>query len=155
MPLSSDCMTLLRPVGTILPGAVATISTQPNTDQAKASIKNAIIAPAMARPAGEAGVSMISSAAGRNSRSSCERDRSDGLWSAATMSYHLLQPRLRAVKHGVASAAAHELVVRAVFDDLAVLDGEYPVGLPQGGETMSDDEDSAPGADAAHVLLDD
>src|SRR5262245_25254641 len=71
------------------------------------------------------------------------------------MSSHLLQSHLRAVERGVPSAAAHKFVVRAVFDDPAVLDRDYSVGLPQGRETMGDDEDCAPGTDAAHVLLDD
>src|SRR5689334_17109735 len=71
------------------------------------------------------------------------------------MSSHLPQSHLRAVEHGVPSAAVHKFVVRAVLDDPAVLDRKYPVGLPQRRETMGDDDDRAPGADAAHVLLDD
>src|SRR5262245_40003172 len=154
MPLSSDCMTLLRPVGTILPGAVATISTQPSTAQVNASTKNRMIVPAMARPAGEAGVSMISSAAGRNSRSSRDLEGNGSLRDAATMSPHLQQSDLRAVEQGVPAAAAHKFVMRAVFDDPAVLDRDYAVGLSQGREAMGDDEDGPPDADPAHVLLD-
>src|SRR5262249_5239946 len=124
-------MTLLRPVGTILPGAVATISTQPSTAHVNASTKNVMIVPPMARPAGEAGVSMISSAAGRNSRSFWDLEGTDNLRDAATMSPHLQQSGLRAVERGVSAAAAHKFVMRAVFDDPAVIDRKYAVGLPQ------------------------
>src|SRR4029453_7744324 len=125
-------MTLLRPVGTILPGAVATKSTNPSPAQVNASTKNAVIAPAMERPAGEAGVSMISSAAGRNSRSLWEREGNGSLRDAVAMSPHLLQSGLRAVEHGIPSAAAQKFVVRAVFDYPTLVDRQYPVGQPQG-----------------------
>src|SRR5215475_2029578 len=99
-------MTLLRPVGTILPGAVATISTQPSTAHVNASTKNAIIVPPMARPAGEPGVSMISSAAGRNSRSLRNLEENRRLRDATTMSSRLQQSGLRAVELGVSAAVA-------------------------------------------------
>ena len=58
------------PIGTILPDAVAMMSTWPTDRPATARTKNAMMVPPTARPTGEAGVSRISSAAGRN----CTRD---------------------------------------------------------------------------------
>jgi hypothetical protein len=53
-------------VGTILPCAVAMMSTWPNVSQPIAIAKNSINVAPMARPTREASVSRISSAAGRN-----------------------------------------------------------------------------------------
>jgi hypothetical protein len=68
IPVSSGWIVLVRPVGTILPDAVAMMSTWPKIDQATAIAKNRMIVPPIALPAGEAGVSRISRAAGRNWR---------------------------------------------------------------------------------------
>ncbi len=68
MPVSSGWMVLVRPVGTILPEAVAMMSTWPKIAQTTAIAKNRMMVAPMARPTGDAGVSRISSAAGRNWR---------------------------------------------------------------------------------------
>ncbi len=53
----------------ILPGAVATISTDPRQAQANATTNTAMSVAPIARPIGEGGVSTISRAAGRNANS--------------------------------------------------------------------------------------
>src|ERR1017187_3748424 len=68
--LSRGWTTLVRPVGTILPGAVAMMSTEPMQAHKSAMTQNTMIQAAMRRPAGFGGVSMTSMAAGRNSISS-------------------------------------------------------------------------------------
>ena len=68
IPVSSGWMVFVRPVGTILPDAVAMMSTWPKIAQTTAIAKNRMIVAPIARPTGEAGVSRISSAAGRNCR---------------------------------------------------------------------------------------
>src|ERR1700712_4408969 len=100
-------MVLVRPVGTILPDAVAMMSTRPNTPQATASTKNRMIVAPTARPAGEAGVSRISSAAGRNWRAvASDRDRtcpaSRLIRGTATLADDM-QPRLHLVKARIAA----------------------------------------------------
>src|SRR5215831_6014418 len=63
-------MTLVRPLGTIRPDAVATISTLLRHAQTRARQNNAMIVPPMAPAIGGGGVSTISSAAGRKASSS-------------------------------------------------------------------------------------
>lgn len=55
----------------------------------------------------------------------------------------------------VAPVRADQLVVRAIFDDAAVLDGNDAIGAPNRGEPMSDNENRALFANPPHVLLDD
>ena len=66
IPVSRGWMVLVRADGTILPDAVAMMSTLPTDPHTSARRKNAMMVPPTARPTGEAGVSRISSAAGRN-----------------------------------------------------------------------------------------
>ncbi|WP_138379542.1 hypothetical protein [Luteithermobacter gelatinilyticus] len=68
-PSSAGWITLILPRGTILPWAVATTSTRPKIAQNSARLKKTIRLIIMMRPAGEAGRSRISSAAGRKSAS--------------------------------------------------------------------------------------
>src|SRR5260221_12040495 len=67
---SSGWMILVLPWVTILPGAVAMMSISPIQDQATAKTAMAMMVRPKSLPIGEAGVSMISRAAGRKSRSS-------------------------------------------------------------------------------------
>src|SRR5258706_7854082 len=119
-------------------------------------MKNGMMAPPMARPTGEAGVSMISKAAGRNSSSS-RRQRRLATGSARPIadSDDFMKARLGAMQHGIAPALADELVVTAILDDLAALDGDDAVGQTHRGEPVGDDQDGPAGTDPAHVLLDD
>src|SRR5262252_6831426 len=128
-PISSGWTVLVRPLGTISPGAVATISTCPMVAQATASTKNRMMTPPIARPAGEAGVSMISRAAGRNSSSSRRRRRrATGRTGPTADSDDFMKARLGAMQHGIAPALADQLVVTAVLDDPATLDGDDAIG---------------------------
>src|SRR5258708_11681253 len=70
LAVSSGWMILVLPLVTILPGAVAMMSISPMQDQATAKTAMAMMVAPSSLPIGEAGVSMISSAAGRKSRSS-------------------------------------------------------------------------------------
>src|SRR4051794_436385 len=131
---------------------MAMMSIWPRHAQASAMRKNAISVAPIARPAGDAGVAMISSAAGRNSRSSrrggaARRSRitlPEGVSVGAGASAGFMEPRLHAMQRGIASAAADQFVVVAVLDDAAALDGDNAVGLAHRGETMRDDDDGAP-----------
>ena len=66
---SSGWISLVLPLGTILPLAVTTMSTLPNVAQASATQKMAMMVAPTARPTGDGGVSAISSAAGRKASS--------------------------------------------------------------------------------------
>jgi hypothetical protein len=67
-PISRGWITFTRSLGTILPGADATMSIVPTNAQASAALNMKIIQPPTARPTGDGGVSTISNAAGRNAR---------------------------------------------------------------------------------------
>ena len=47
---------------------------------------------------------------------------------------------------GVRAALLHEVGVAALLDDAAVLEDEDAVGVAQGGEAVSDEDDGAIGA---------
>src|SRR5262249_5752266 len=68
-PVSNGWTTLVLPLGTIFPGADATMSIVPHQAQASAALNGGMLLTAVARPTGEGGVSTISSAAGRNANS--------------------------------------------------------------------------------------
>src|SRR5262245_18151060 len=155
MPVSAGWTTLVLPCGTIWPVAVATMSTLPMQAQAIATIATRMMVNPIARPTGEGGVSTISRAAGRNSRSSrvrrgkrssfalvfsgagCRASPAGTLGSGtgrrlrAALSCcidHLA--RLDAMQQRVAPAAADQLFMLAVLDDAALLDGDDAVALP-------------------------
>src|SRR5713226_4342983 len=151
-------MILVRPVGTIFPGAVATISICPKVAQASAKTKNRMMTAPMARPAGDAGVSTISSAAGRNSSSVRERSRGTSAVVRVGSEMSLadfMEADLGTVEHGVATADAEQFVVAAVLDDAPALDGDDAVDLAHRGEPVRDDEDGAARTDPAHVRVND
>src|SRR6516225_8327144 len=118
-------MTLVWPVGMILPVAEATISTWPKIAHTSARQNRAIILNAIARPAGDGGVSTISSAAGRNASSCLSRPllaREKGstfcTFAAAPRDVCLadcMDARLELMQRRVAPACIDELVVGAVL----------------------------------------
>src|SRR5260221_7187266 len=55
----------------------------------------------------------------------------------------------------VAPAGGDELVVGAVFDKAAAVDGDDAVAAADGREPVRDDEHRSPAADLLHALLDD
>ena len=88
----------------------------------------------IARPIGDGGVSTISSAAGRKASSSraaagCALGKGElTLPAGRTGSADFMEACLQAVERGVAAAGADQLVVGAVLDDAAALDGDDAVG---------------------------
>ena len=73
-PVSNGWTSLTRPLGTIFPLEVATMSTCPKHAQIKARQNTAMMVAPIARPIGDGGVSTISRAAGRKAISSrCRR----------------------------------------------------------------------------------
>src|SRR5215510_15146907 len=150
-------MTLMRPLGMIFPGAAAMISTSPSEAQASAKANSAMTVKPMARPIGEGGVSTISSAAGKNS-SSCLSRRvgrgGSGMMFLAGFSADFMDSGLQAMEGGIAAAGVDQIVMAAVLDDAAGLDGDDPAGAPHRREPVGDDEDSAALGDLLHVLLD-
>src|SRR5258708_23874553 len=66
-------MTLMRPLGLIVPVAAATMSIVPQDAQASDAQNSSARVRAIIRPIGDGGVSTISSAAGRNASSSRRR----------------------------------------------------------------------------------
>src|SRR5439155_3816022 len=59
-----------------------------------------------------------------------------------------------AVERRVAAAPPNQLVVRALFDELAVLEDDDPIGVANGREPMRDDECGPAGEQRPQRLLD-
>src|SRR5271155_5446140 len=154
-PISKGCTILVRPLGTILPGAEAIRSTLPKLAQASAKQKAAIRVKEIARPIGEGGVSTISSAAGRKASPSPGRSRCEPGRVARALPDDFMNPRLQAVERGVAAAGAEQLVMGPVLDEPAALHGDDAVAAAHRRQAMGDDDDGAVLGDVRHVLLDD
>src|SRR5579872_1507545 len=151
-------MVLVRPVGTILPCAVAMMSTWPKVAHKIAIAKKRIIRPPIARPIGDAGVSRISRAAGRNWRAVSCRAHLDPLglsWITSDASADDMEPRLDLVKGSITPGLFDQLIMAAVFDNVPGLDGDDPVGMAHRRQAMGDDEHRSARGDLAHVTLDD
>src|ERR1700758_2353461 len=135
------------------------MSTVPMLAQMRARQKIAMIVTPTARPAGEGGVSTISSAAGKNASSSGLRLGANFPASCPpsrlTRLPNFMDACLNAMQRRVAPAGCYQLLVRSVLDQPAAVDGDDAIGAPHGGEAMRDDEDRAPAHDRLHVLLDD
>src|SRR5580693_1319653 len=121
-PVSNGCTTFVRPVGTILPGAVAMMSMLPNDAQASATQNSAMMVKAMERPTGEGGVSTISSAAGKNASSSRSR-RLFGLGNSMTRLADVMDACLQSVQRRVAAAGLDQLVVGPVLGQAPAING--------------------------------
>src|SRR5580704_10233507 len=154
-PVSNGWISLVRPPGTILPVDVVTISTLPSDAHASATQKTATMLTPIARPTGEAGVSVISSAAGRNAISASRR-RISALGSATAflLLAGVMDARLQVMQLCVAPVRTDQILVVAVLDDAASLDRNDPVGLAHRREPMGNDKNRPAGGNAFHVLLD-
>ena len=62
-----------------------------------------------------------------------------------------MDPRLQAVERGVAAAGSDQLVMAAVLDEPAVLDGQDVVAPPHGRQPVGSDDDGA--AAAMHSMF--
>src|SRR6478752_4416178 len=153
-PVSNGWITFVRPVGMTLPGADAMMSILPKYAQASAAQNRTAMRMAIERPIGDAGVSTISSAAGRNASSSLLR-RSLGRVKTTTFLADFMDSTLQAVDRGIAPAGPDQFVVAAVLDQPASFDGHDAVGRPYRRQAMRDDEDRASLGNPLHVLLDD
>src|SRR5262245_36077449 len=156
-PVSNGCTTLVRPLGTIFPVADATMSMVPNEAQMSAAQNMRPMVPAIMRPSGDGGVSMISSAAGRNASSSPRRagPRRIGIRCRIGALADFMDACLQPVQRCIAAACLDQGVVGAVLDQTAPIEGDDAVREPHGREPVGDDEDGAPLCDLVHVLLND
>src|SRR5712671_433595 len=109
---------------------------------------------ATARPAGDAGVSTISSAAGKNAVSS-DLARPADLGNATIFLTDFMDARLETIEVGIASRRTDQLVVRPVLDDPTLFDSDNAMGPTHGRETMSDDQGGTALDDLSHVVLND
>ena len=117
----------------------------------------------IARPVGEGGDFTISSAAGRNAISSRSRRlRAFGNGTILAdfvdsdfMDSDFMDATLHAVEGGIAPTGSDQLVVRAVLDKPAALNGHDAVAGAHRREAVRDDEHRAALGDLAHVLLND
>src|SRR5262249_8714245 len=161
-PAPNGCTTLVRPLGTILPVADATMSIVPTAAHSRAAQNKRPMTAAMARPMGDGGVSMISSAAGKNASSSRRRARTDRggtrLGTDAALAATLadfMDACLQPVQRCIAAACLDQCVMGAVLDQTPAIEGHDAIRRAYGREPVSDDENRAPAGDLLHVLLDD
>src|ERR1700761_8074951 len=152
-PVSNGWISLVRPPGTILPVDVVTISTLPSDAHASAKQKTATMLAPIARPTGEGGVSVISSAAGRNAISASRRRTSARGNATMFLLTDVMDSRLKVMQLCVASVGPDQIVVVAVLDDAASLDRNDPVGLAYRREPMGDNKNRPAGGNPFHVLL--
>src|SRR5262249_30868568 len=105
------------------------MSTRPKVAQQITTTKNRMMVPAIARPAGEAGVSTISIAAGRNStcaRRAAAHDNGS-VRTTPFRSADFIETCLEAMQRCIATIRSNQFVVDAVFDDAAPLDSDDAV----------------------------
>ena len=111
------------------------MSILPNDAQAKARQNRTMIVQAEARPVGDGGVSTISRAAGRNASSYLSRRldrRGRGMMFLAELSADFMDPGLQAVERGIAAAGIDQILMGAVLNEAARVDGHDPVGAAHG-----------------------
>src|ERR1700722_2111393 len=153
-PVSNGWMILVRPLGMILPGATATMSTVPMHAQPSATANTAMMVKATARPTGEGGVSTISSAAGRNASSAFRRSaRPAG--KATIFLADFMQTCLEPVERYIPAAGLDQTAMAPVLDQAAALDGDDAIGKPQRRQPMGNDKHRPAAGDLGHVLLND
>src|SRR5882672_8573981 len=153
MPVSKGWIILVRADGTIFPDAVAMMSTLPIAAQASATTKNATIVAPTARPTGEAGVSRISSAAGKN----CNAMGSRVLVATASgddMKVSL-SAGLQLMQGGIATRPLHKFVVCAILHNAPSFDRDDPIGIANRGKAVGDDQNCWPLRNPAHIALND
>src|SRR5262245_47466497 len=161
-PVSNGWMSLVRPLGTIFPLADATMSIVPHQAHTSAAQNSAMMVAPIVRPIGDGGVSMISSAAGRNASSSprlsCARrngiTRRIGLTGVAG-SGDFMDSYLQAMQRCIAAAGLDQRVMSAVLDQAAALERDDAVRRPHGRKPVRDDQNRPPLGDLLHVLLND
>src|SRR5207244_6491905 len=126
----------------ILPVAVATISTMPNDAHDSATQKTAMMLAPIARPIGDGGDSVISSAAGRKAIS-CSRRRTSALGNGTIFRLaDVMDTGLQVMEVCVAPVRADQLSMAAVFDGAATVEGDDPVCIAGGREPGRGDEHS-------------
>src|SRR3974390_2501265 len=153
-PVSNGWITLVRPLGIILPLAEATISTLPNVAQPRAKQNSAISVSPMARPIGDGGVSTISSAAGRKASSCWVRRASCFFGNGTIFLTGSMDSRLQVMQLGITAIAADQFVMRTGVDDAPGLNGDNAISLAHSRQPVGDDEYGAAGRDLLHILLD-
>src|SRR5262249_17885924 len=161
-PVSSGWITLVGPLGIILPCAEATISTSLIQAQATAAANTSPMVRPVARPTGDGGVSMISSAAGRNASSSLSRlSRGPGkgmIFLLAsfmdTALSHRTDASLHTMQRSITAAASEQIFVGPVFDHPSALDRDDPIRVSQRGQPVCDDHYFFPFGAFDHVVLD-
>src|SRR5262249_37463994 len=107
-PVSNGWMIFVRPLGTIRPVAVVTMSTLPKDAQPSAKQNSAMMVPPIAPARGGAGVSTTSRAAGRKANSAADRDGRFG-GDGARASANFMDACLHAIERCVAAAALDQL----------------------------------------------
>src|SRR6202035_1224784 len=111
----------------ILPDAEATMSILPNEAHNSAKQNTAMTVAAIARPAGDAGVSTTSSAAGRKAISAADLP-AFLLGKNRIFLSDFMNTCLQPIEHGVTAPRTNQFVVRTVLDDAALLNRDDPVG---------------------------
>ena len=138
-PVSNGWITVVLPLGTIFPGADATMSMVPHHAHTSATQNKSMITAAVARPIGDGGVSTISSAAGRKASSSRRRPgsrrigttRRPGLTGSMDLA-RFMDACLQPMQRCIAAADVDQRVMCAVLNQTAALERYDPIRRPHG-----------------------
>src|SRR5579872_3389365 len=104
------------------------------------------------RPVGDAGVSTISSAAGKKARSSSSQRVLVRRYATAPLN-DFMNTGLQTVELGVRPAQPDQFVVGPVLDQPAAIERDDAVGAPYRGQAVGDDEHRPAPRDVLHVVL--
>src|SRR6185437_4082823 len=104
------------------------------------------------RPVGDAGVSTISSAAGKKARSSSSQRVLVRRYATAPLN-DFMDTGLHTVKLGVRPAQPDQLVVSSILDQPAPIERDDAVRAPHCRQAVCDDEHRAAPRDVLHVVL--
>src|SRR5258707_868345 len=122
-------MTFVRPLGTIRPVAVATMSTLPKVAQPSARQNNAIMVPPIAPAIGAGGVSTFWGAAGGTARPAGEGAVVFGEPEPRALRV-FINPCLDAIRRRVAPAGVDQLFMGAILDQTAAFNRDDAIAAP-------------------------
>ena len=151
-PVSNGWMTLVRPLGTILPVAEATMSTVPHQDQTSATQNSSAIVDRdratdrrwrrlhdLERGRQEGELFAAPSCLRRNGTT-----RFGPLGRQGARLADFMDASLQTVQRRIAAAGLDQRVMGAVLDQAAALERDDAVRRPHGREPVRDDEDGSP-----------
>ena len=152
-PVSNGWIILVRPLGMILPGAVATISVVPSAAHPNATQNSTMIVTPTIRRVGDGGVSTISNAAGRKASSSSRR-RTGACGNGMIFLTDVMDSSLQIVEFRITTVTADQLIMVPSSTMRPRSMVMMRSAVAHGRQTVGNDEHGSAAGDLLHVLLD-